>query len=796
MSLRLSSAVAVPAAIMLVLGGFAATAASPATPTSAAVAADTGHPATARESAIAPDQQIPLAISLRPRDEAGLIRFDAAVSDPRSPLFRHFLTAAQYNALFAPSASQVASVEKVLRAKGLRVTGVSGNGQVVDATGPAGVVGPAFGVTLHRFSQPGKASYYAADGTASLPTSIAGLVSYVAGLTDRPVAVPAAAPGGDGPSGGESPADLQTAYTMGSTVGANGGSGETVGLAEFDGFNQSDITTFTQNYNLPALTPTVAAVDGGVSSLGSGQIEVTLDIDAVDVYAPKAAQLVYEAPNTDTAWVDEWSKIASDDKVKVISNSWLLGESCESQPISPTHDDTNQMVSEGITILSASGDWGGHGCDYNGDNSTVTVDYPASDPNVTGVGGTTLSQGSGGSYQSETVWNSGSSGNTRSGGGYSSIYATPSWQSSVNSTKFRSVPDVSDAADPNAGGLSINLNGGWESVGGTSEAAPLWAGYVADLDQRAGKSLGNINPTVYQIGGSANYGNDFHDVTQGNNDTYNAGTGYDLATGWGSPIGDKLAGDLLGGSPPPSNDFSISASPTSGSVQAGQSTTTTVTTAVTSGSAENITLSASGLPSGATATFAPTSLDGAGHSTLTIATTSSTPSGTYQVRITGSDTDTSHSTTFALTVTGGPNGSNDVVNGDFETGTLAGWTSTGATSVVGSPVHGGSHAGQAGTGNGTLSQTFTAHQTGLSLWYVQVCAQGAFGVSTITLADNTANSTQNLLNQFCGQGPTGYTQLTASLTSGDSYTITIDNQDFGFGGGAATVVDDVTDATS
>lgn len=789
MSLRLFSAIT----IALVLGGLTATTADAATPTSA-VAADTGHPATAHATgAVAADQRIPIAIALRPRNQAELNRFDDAVSDPHSPLFRHFLTPTRYNELFAPTVNQMNTVRQALETDGLQVTGVSGNGQVVDAVGAASAVDAAFGVTLRQFDQPGAVGFYAAEGTATLPTSIAGLVSYVAGLTNRPIAAHAANPAGDGPSGGESPADLQTAYT----VSSNDGSGETVGLAEFDGFQQSDISAFTKNYNLPALTPTVAAVDGGVSSLGSGQIEVTLDIDAVDVYAPKAKQVVYEAGNTDSAWVDEWAKMASDDKVNVISNSWLLGESCESQPISPTHDAANQMVSEGITILSASGDWGGHGCDYNGDNSTVTVDYPASDPNVTGVGGTTLRTGSGGSYSSETVWNSGSSGSTRSGGGYSSIYPTPSWQSSVNSGKNRAVPDVSDAADPNAGGLAINLNGSWESVGGTSEAAPLWAGYLADVDQKAGKSLGNINPTIYGIGASSSsYGKDFHDVTQGNNDTYNAGTGYDLATGWGSPIGDKLISDLIGGSTPPSNDFSISASPTSASVQSGQSTTTTVTTAVTAGSAENITLAASGLPSGATATFDPTSINGAGHSTLTIATTSGTPSGTYQVGITGSDTDATHSATFALTVTGGSTPPSDIVNGGFESGTLSGWTSTGTASVVGSPVHGGSYAGRAGTGNGTLSQTFTAHHAALSLWAVQVCGQSAFGISTITVTDRTTNSAQTLLNQFCGQGPTGYHQLTATLTSGDSYTITVNNQDFGFGGGAATAIDDVTDATS
>ncbi|GAA2041373.1 hypothetical protein GCM10009839_49760 [Catenulispora yoronensis] len=844
-ALPLSAAGAVTAAATILSVVPAAASAAPAGPAASqttnavGVASDAGHPArAARVGDTAAATPMSVAIALRPRDAAGLEQFAKDVSDPASSLFRHFITPAEFNQRFAATPGQVDQVRRYLAAQGLTVTGVSGNRQVVDATGSAAQISAAFGTHEADYTLGGR-SYRMAEGVVRLPADVAGLVSFVGGLSDAPVATHgaqagqnaqsgqlgqvgqnaqsgqsgqsgAAQPGGSGPSGGESPSDLINAYSMSNTVSSQGGSGKTVGMLEFDGFKQSDIDTFTRQFSLPGITPTVAKVDGGVTSLGSGQIEVTLDIDSVAVYAPKAAQIVYEAPNTDSAWTDEWAKVASDNKVDVFSGSWLLGESCESSPIAATHDDVNQMVSQGITIVSASGDWGGHGCGYNGDNSTITADYPASDPGITGVGGTHLTTGSGGGYSAESVWNSGSTGNTRSGGGYSSVYATPSWQSAVNSNKMRGVPDVADAADPNAGGLSINLNGGWESVGGTSEAAPLWGGYLADAGQLAGKRLGNLNPTIYQVAGSSKYATDFHDVTQGNNDTYSATTGWDLATGWGTPIGDKLIGDLTNVStpPPPTNDFSLTLAPASGSVQAGQSVTSTVTTKVTSGSAESITLSASGLPTGATATFNPASVTGGASSTLTIATTSSTPAGTYTVTVTGADTDATHSAAFSLGVTTpGGGGGNDVKNGGFESGTLGSWTRSGTASVVTAPVHGGGYAakiGPGGSGSYTsgLSQTFTATSAGpLNVWYAQACVgQFPFGFGSITLTDNTSGTSQTLAQPQCSSPrAASYVKASANLVSGHSYTLAAQNQDLSsayFGSSSVLYLDDVTDGSS
>jgi hypothetical protein len=600
---------------------------------------------------------ITVSVALKPRDPAGVDSLIAQLSDPKSPQYRHFLTEAQYTDRFGPTKQSVSAVSSYLTGKGLHVTGVTGNRQVITATGTPAAIDDAMAITLSGYRTAAGKSFYDATSAPSLPRNLAGLVRSVSGLTNKATAKPTSRPGGPiGQGGGYTPAQFRTAYSMNGLSGSYSGSGETVGITEFDAFKQSDLNAWTQAYHQPGVTPTVVPIDGGVSSPGSNQMEVTLDVEAVAATAPAAAQVVYEAQNTDSAWVDEMAKIASDNKINVLTNSWLNGEKCESAPISASHDSYSQLVAQGVTLLSASGDWGATGCGYNGDNSTVQADYPPSDPLFTGVGGTSLhTSDSAGTYSSESCWNQGGTGNTRSGGGYSQIYSTPSYQSGVNSNQYRSVPDVAMDADYGSGALSVYMNGGWLDVGGTSLSSPLWAGYIAMVDQKAvaagGSPLGQLNPALYQIAGSSSYSTTFHDVTSGDNGTYNAGSGYDLCTGWGSPMGDALASALVGGAKPPANDFSVSLSPTSLSVDPGKSGTVTVSTKVTAGQAQNVTLAASGLPGGVTASFNPAQVSAGQSSTLTLAASSSAAPGTTNVTITGTGS-VAHNAIEALTVTG------------------------------------------------------------------------------------------------------------------------------------------------
>ncbi|MFD9959520.1 trypsin-like serine protease [Amycolatopsis sp. NPDC058986] len=570
-------------AAVLATAAFSPPAASAAPPPLVPLGTAPAVPAGATADSAALPGRITVSVALKPRDVAGAERYVADTADPNSPVYQRYLSAADYTERFGPSPGAVDLVRKYLAGKGLRVEDVTGNRQVVTASGTPSEVESAFTTSLSGFhSASGERFFNATKGTA-VPGDVAAVLRGVTGLTNRPAAHRAGAPAGPGgPAGGYTPAQLRTAYSMTGLSGAYDGSGETVGLIEFDTFKQSDIDGWTQYFKQPAVTPELVKVDGGVPNPGSDQMEVTLDIQAVAATAPKARQIVYSAPNSDQAWVHEMAKIASDNKITILSGSWLNGEVCESDPIAASHDSYTQLAAQGVTMLSASGDWGGTGCGYRGDNKTVQADYPASDPLFTGVGGTQLrTSDSAGTWQSESCWNQGSSGNTRSGGGYSKIYSRPDWQPGTN--QYRSVPDVSLLADYGAGALSVYMNGGWLDVGGTSLSSPLWAGYVAMLNQKSlggGKSrLGQLNPSIYRIAGSADYASTFHDVTSGGNGTYNAGTGYDLCTGWGSPKADALGTKLLGGgdTPPPAKDFTLTASPSSGSVAAGKPVSTTVT---------------------------------------------------------------------------------------------------------------------------------------------------------------------------------------------------------------------------
>ncbi|MFG1644115.1 protease pro-enzyme activation domain-containing protein [Amycolatopsis sp. NPDC049252] len=645
-----------------------------------------------RDGALPDAQALHVAVALRPHDQAGLDRFVAAVDDPRSPAYRHFLNSAEYNERFAPRQSDVDGVTNYLRAQGLHVDGVSGNRQVVDASGSADVVRQAFNTRLSSYTGTDGKRFYANDSAPEVPADIAATVRGVAGLTNREVAHRASAPGGpSGPAGGYTPAQFRTAYTMKNLSASYIGSGQTVGLIEFDAFKQSDVNAWTSYFSQPSVTPRVVPVDGGVSSPGGNQLEVTLDVEAVAATAPGAAQVVYEAPNTDNAWVDEMAKIASDNAITVLSGSWLLGEKCESDPIAASHDSYTQLAAQGVTMLSASGDWGATGCGYNGDNSTVQADYPPSDPLFTGVGGTQLrTADSAGTYTSESCWNQGGTGNTRSGGAYSAIYDRPEWQTGSNA--HRSVPDVAMDADYGAGALSVYMNGGWQDVGGTSLSSPLWAGYIAMVNQKAkagGKAnLGGINPALYSIAKGGSYSSNFHDVTSGSNGTYSAGTGYDLCTGWGSMQGDTLADSLIGGTTPPAaNDFSMAANPASVGVDPGKSATTTVSTTVTKGSTQTVALSASGLPAGVTATFDPASVTAGQASTLTLTASSSASPGQTTVTVTGQGSDATHTATVSLTV-------NSSGQGDFSlavtpgSGSVAAGQSTSATVSTAAAVTG------------------------------------------------------------------------------------------------------------
>jgi subtilase family serine protease len=267
---------------------------------------------------------------------------------------------------------------------------------------------------------------------------------------------------------------------------------------------------------------------------------------------------------------------------------------------------------------------------------------------VVAVGGTSLSRDSSARGWSESAWSSG-------GSGCSSLFAKPSYQQAVTTgCDNRASADVSADANPNTGLAVYDSYGqsGWLEYGGTSLATPL----ISAMWAQAGAPASGDNGVSYVYADKAQ----FHDVTSGSNGSCgtvicNAGTGWDGPTGVGTPNG--VAGFASGSTPPPpGNDFSVSVSPASGSVNPGASATATVGTKVTGGSAVTVQLSASGLPSGASAGFSPASVSAGSSSTLTISTSASTPAGTYPVTVTGTAGSTTHSATYSLTVKGSGGG--------------------------------------------------------------------------------------------------------------------------------------------
>jgi hypothetical protein len=282
-------------------------------------------------------------------------------------------------------------------------------------------------------------------------------------------------------------------------------------------------------------------------------------------------------------------------------------------------------------------------------------------------------------------------------------------------------------------------------------------------------------------------------------DTFGLATlpGNQIALSWGSANGTSSTSEIYA-TIVPATDFTLSASPASGTVVQGSQATTTVTTGATGGDSETVSLSASGLPADATAAFNPASVTAGGSSTLTVSTSATTPAGSYPITITGTGTSNTHTTTYTLTVTAGTSA---ITNGGFETGNLTGWTPSGpATGVTTSGPHTGTYAALLGStsptnGASSIAQTFTAPagSSTLSFWYDVTCPDTvSHDWATATLKDNTARTTKTVLPKTCVAN-SGWQQVTTAITAGHSYTLTLTSKDDNHPGNATyTKYDDVS----
>ena len=509
---------------------------------------------------------VPLAVALPLHNEAALDDLLRRLYDPKDPLFGHFLTGTDFVQRFGPTAAEYADVVRYLQGMGLSVTGTHPNRLVVDVVGTASTVERAFGTNLYNYNAADGRQFFApsseplvAAGIASKISAIVGLDSsahwttHAGGLTAQASAEFNPFQIGHGPGGALTPDNIMTAYnlkglTLKGTTTANNGAGQTIALFELDGYKASDIAAYVSHYSLRSVPLQNVLIDGYGGAAGSNGGEVTLDIELAMALAPGAVKiLVYEAPNTSAAVIDEYNRIASDNAAKQVSTSWGLPEmSVSSASKNAENNIFKQMAAQGQSMFAASGDSGAY------DNrSTISVDDPSSQPYVTSVGGTRLAVNTDGTYKSETTWNGGSISAGAGGGGVSAYWGKPTWQGSYGVSKTnRNVPDVSLDSDPYTG-YSVYYNGAWWIYGGTSCAAPLWAAYTALVNQQraaAGRaSIGFFNGAIYSVAPGARYSTDFHDILDGSTNLYYpAIKGYDNSTGWGSFNGGNLLTDLAG----------------------------------------------------------------------------------------------------------------------------------------------------------------------------------------------------------------------------------------------------------
>ncbi len=573
------------------------------------------------------------------RDAAAAAAVAADVSNPKSASYGHYLSAATFNARYAPTSASVKKVETYLKGTGISVSGVAAGNRWVQASGTVKQINAAFGTTLRNYKYKGK-TLRAPASTLSIPSSLSGVISGFVGISQdgllrTPSTVnPAAsmvettgpadaqpapstcstywdqheqtAPAAYGktsfptPNCGYSPAQTRSAYGTASAV-SHGDNGHGVTVAIIDAYGsptmladsnqystlQGEPTFTAGQYTETLMTPFVNQDECG-GELGWNQ-EQTLDVEAVHGQAPGAKIHYVGASDCDTGIDDAVNYVIQNHTASIVSNSYgFAGEDGLGDEVATEHSEFVQAAAEGIGMYFSSGD--------NGDNIILGAphpepDYPASDPMVTGVGGTSLAVNANGSYKFETSWgedldsvNFATSPSSYSaplpgsflfggGGGVSALFTEPAYQklavpsslAKLNGpTAMRVVPDISANGDPETGFL-IGISDGTAfhtvQIGGTSLAAPTIAGIQAVAEQGRLFPIGFANPLLYVLNLT---GVAFHDVkapattqaivtvsgrsllTLGDDSSLTATRGYDDSTGLGTPNGSLfLLGEKL-----------------------------------------------------------------------------------------------------------------------------------------------------------------------------------------------------------------------------------------------------------
>ena len=725
-------------------------------------------------------EQVDIVVSLKLRNKAELdsltskLMTGAAGSRP--------LTSAEFMAKHAPTAADADAVVAYLRAQGFTNVEVAPNRLLVSATGTAQAIRTAFKADLHEYNVNGRRAY-ANVTDAMIPSHLSASVLGVVGLQNVHVmhthaqrmnastqaATPQAITGVSIPN-------FASIYGASSLPSATTG---TIGIITAGSLTQTitDLKNFASSagYPVPNVTKTVVGT-AGTSTSGTDEWNMDSQSSLAAAGGTISQMILYNVNSlSDSALSQGYNKAVTDNKARAINVS--LG-GCESDEgsVETSQDQIFQSaVAQGQMFSVSSGDSGAYEC---GATAGKAQSYPAVSPYVMAIGGTTLSS-SGGTWQGETVWSCTSASSCQqsssggAGGGPSLTENAPSWQTAAGvlgtSTK-RGVPDISFDASPNSGALVL-VNGSNAQIGGTSLAAPLWAGFWTRIQAAHGNSLPFPAQTIYQ-GAAANPGW-FHDVTSGNQG-YAAATGWDYASGYGSVIISALSANF-GTTPPPP--------PPAGPTANFTDTVSGLTVSFVDTSTDT----------GGTITSRSWTFGDGGTSTAQNPSHTYATSGTYSVTesVTDSNSKTSSKTasvTVSTTTPPPPPPANLVVNPGFESGTTS-WTATSGiactnSSCSGETAHGGTGFawldGYGTTHTDSLSQSITipAGKTSATLTFylhvdtAETTTTTAYDKLTVT-ATPSGGSATTLATYSNLNAASGYVLKTISLNSFIGKTITL-----------------------
>ncbi len=617
-------------------------------------------------------QNMELTLVLQHRNQSQLEQFLRDVQDRANPSYHHYLSVDEFTKQYGPSHDDYESVKTWAKQNGFKVLFTARNRQILRVSGSVQNVERAFNVQMGLYQHPTENRTFFAPDREPSPAmsvrlwSVAGLDNYSTPKsmvarrnpnTVQPDGVISNATTGSCPSASFCGSDMRAAYYT-SAGGTLTGTGQTLGIFNFIGTDLVDLTTYFTNAGQTNNVPvTLLSVDGQsttcLASAGCDDTEQTLDMTQSISMAPGMAGVTMYIGKGGLSGqtLDDPGILNAMATASPLNNQ--LSCSWAWRPADASTDDPifQEFQAQGQSFFTASGD--------SGNWANASFVWPADDVFVTSVGGTDLkTTGPGGAWASETGWVDGGGGITKNG------FAIPSWQVTAAagcakcSKTLRNGPDISANSDFTFYVCADQTACTANNFGGTSFATPMYAGFMALVNQQAATNgngpIGFANPALYDIYNSSDYLTNFHDITSGGN-TLGSTTGFDLATGIGSLIGPALVTSLAGGGT--TAGFSLSANPTSVSVAKGASGTSTITSTTTGGFNTAVVLSASGQPSGVTVSFSPTSITGNGTSTMTMAVGSSVVAGTYTITVTGTAGSTVETTTVSLTVTGGSTGS-------------------------------------------------------------------------------------------------------------------------------------------